>query len=890
MELTYMKTQKEKTILKLLSLTAAALLVFMIFTVFLLHTEEAVKQPSNVGLYMKDGDFSSKTVKAGEDDTIEFEMELVNYNASDDKNRIVLLYILPEVAHGDADNWAYRFKDAENAGLPYFRGDHPLFGTVDFYKYTVDANEANPTDVTFEVSHDYEKIVDNDDDSYYKILGLDYEVGTELLDKKPGETDAEARQRFFFKIIENGSEQNHNVTYLLDDGDLPNTEIDNALRLRAFVTRTPFEPICEPNKFFIDLVADEIYDELVISVRNDGSQDDNINLSAVLDHGSAESWNIRAEAPFVFKTYYAAGKDGAGGYQVKIFVSLDDPTDINKVPSPGTYNLKLIVESDKGGFTDEKTVEINLLQRYDPKINLNTSDSDDKIAKTDGPPTTPTTFNFRVKNNGTLTDTIALLAEVQNIGSRAGDTNDYWTKTFFPTSPLVDVAPGEIVDVMMNLTPTLNNELIPPGKYPVYVNATSTNNIARKDQAMVYIRMPSLYNPQADIVSEPIDAEIQVGTPGVYRFTVTNAGQVTDTFTLGFTVKDGDGTEVANEANLGDPAWTFLFENADTGATLENRQLTLATGASQDVLFKITPPAGAPIGDYDVEIIATSGGPAKQKATIPATFTLTLPNLWIDTEDIEIIPSPVDEGKDVTIKVTVHLDGAVNKTMKVEFHYHTAASGFTFIDEEDLDFGGKTGKDVTEVVEFVWKAKIPYAVENNIKVTIDATDVVVESDETDNEATATIKVNPIDKDEEEFPWIPVIGGAAVIIVVGILLLAYLGFLPFLFAWKNEFIVAELTVAPESPTVGEEADLKAVLLNEGKPLEAGEHEIMVSLFDEFDPIEELDVSQTTFERDEETELPAVKWTPKEAGERPITVVLEVDGEEVDEYTLNVVVGE
>ena len=882
--------------MKLLSLTAVTLLVFMIFTVFLLHTEEA-RRPSNVGLYMKNKDSMTKTVDAGKDGSVTFELRLENWNnVSDDKDRDVLLFVKTTVAHGDEDNWDFRFTDAWMGGAVYRTQEHPDHGEVELYRYAGVDNDGTPTDVTFEVTHDFDVPADNEDDVEFEILGLDIESGTEPTVPYPGLTMQETIDRFYFKIIENGSEQlppdgpykNLNVTYLMADGQSPNLQATNLERLRVYIIQNPFDPKCLPNKAFIDMVADDVYDELIITVRNDGGQDDELNLLAVLDDPTAEWWTITAQAPYTLGDFEPIPNSG-GLYKVTLLISLEYPTDHGKVPK-GSYDLKLTVESKLGGYTDEQVVTINLLQRYDPEIDLDPTDSDDKIAKTDGPPTTPTTFKFMVKNNGTLTDTIALLAEVQNFGSRVGDTNDYWTKTFYPASPLVDVGPGVTVDVMLNLTPTLSNELIPPGKYPVYVNVTSMNNFVRKDQAMVYIRMPNLYNPMMDIVAEPVDEEIQVGIPGVYRVTATNGGQVIDTFTFGFTVKDGDGTEIASETNLGDPAWVFSFENVDTGATLENRQLTLTSGASQDVLFKITPPAGIAVGDYDIEIIITSGGPSKQKATIPATFTLTLPNLWIDTEDIEIIPSPVNEGKDVTIKVTVHLDGAVNKTMKVEFHYHTAASGFTFIGVEDLDFGGKTGKDVTEVVEFVWKAKIPYAVEDNIKVTVDATEVVVESDETDNEATATIKVNPTEPPEEEFPWIPVIGGAAVIIIVGILLLAYLGFLPFLFAWKNEFIVAELTVAPESPTVGEEADLKAVLLNEGKPLEAGEHEIMVSLFDEFDPIEELDVSQTTFERDEETELPAVKWTPKEAGERPITVVLEVDGEEVDEYTLNVVVGE
>ena len=680
-------------------------------------------QPSTIGLYKENPDDpGTRAVNASEDDSVVFDLVLENYNDTDSKNRVVLLYALPDVRHGDEDNWAFSFENSEGNGEVFYTYDHPSHGELDYFKYLV-SGDGTPIGVEFNVTHDYEGSGDNDDAVRYLVRGLDYEEEDEPADE--GE-----RERFLDKIV--GKEENNNITYLLDDGEEPNTDYTNELKLEVMVYPDPFIPGCYPERDSMDVVANTSY-ALDVTVRNDGQQEDELKLEAAVKNDTKGFWNITAMAPYTLGDYVEL--DSLEEFTATLFITA--PLDGGQVPD-GIYYLELESESNKSDLQDVRTVAITLLQRYDPLINLDPTNTDDKIAKTDG---TATTFKFKVKNNGTLTDTIALLAEVQNIGSRAGDTNDYWTKTFYLTSPLVDVAPGETVDVMLNLTPTLNNEVIPQGKYPAYVNATSTNNLARKDQAMVYIRMPNLYNPRGDIVSEPFDAEIQIGTAGVYIFSVTNGGWMDDTFTLGFTVKDSDGNPIASEADPGDPAWVFSFEDKDTGATLENRQLTLRPGALQDVLFKITPPAGTAIGDYDIEISVTSSGPAKLKAIISATFTPTLPNLWIDTEDIEIVPQTVDEGKDVTIRVTVHLYGAVSKTIKVEFYYHTAAAGFAFIGEKDFDFGGKTGKDVTELVEFVWSARIPYAVENNIKVTVDAGDDVVESDETDNEATTTLTVN-----------------------------------------------------------------------------------------------------------------------------------------------------
>jgi len=886
MELSFMRTPKEKNVLKLLSLAAIVLLVFMALSVFLFQTEMADPQPSSVGLYMRsdEGGDARFTLDflAGQDDTQDFELKLENWNTSDDKGRTVLLYVLPYLQQGEEENWEFEFTDATNAGIPVYTGTHPEHGTVDLYRYLV-LGDGTQTNVTFQVKHDFEVMADNDDDMEYLIKGIDYESADEPTEEAHGYTVQELKERFWKKILERDGGTNHNVTYLMDDEEQPNVDVTNAKRLRAFIPTDTSDPECYPKDPFgvdvssISMVADEEYDELLVYVTNEGKQDDELQLQVEMDDPSAASWTIKAQAPHAIGTYYPVDKLGDREI-ITLLISLKDPTDYGAVPE-GPYSLKLTVESKLSGLEDEETVTINLQQRWKLEFNLDPTDTDTKDAETDG---TATTFTFNLKNAGTMDDSIAIKAEVQNLGSRAGDTNDEWTKVFYPTSP-ISVAAGETIDVLLNLTPKLDNEKIPPGQYPVYVNVSSTNNLARTDQEMVYIKMPNLYNPDYSDFVKPAGDVIQIGTEGLFTFTVKNSGKVDDTFTLSFSVKDGDGTLIASDGVPGD--WVYTFED-DSGVELEDNEIFLAADASEQVRFKLTPPAGLAAGDYDVEITISSAGPTKVKEIIPAaTFTATRPDLTIDS--VEIVPDDVKEGDEVTIKAAVRLHGATDKVVKVEFHYHTAAAGFTFIGEEDLDFGGKA--DTVETVEFKWKAKKPQAVEQNIKVLVDATDVVDEADENNNEATGTITVEEKVPDEEEVPWVPIIAGTAAVAVAGILILSYLGFLPFLFAGKAEFIVAELTVAPEAPKVGEEAELTIVLLNEGKTLEADEQEIMVSIFEEFDPIEELDVSATAFERDEETELPAVKWTPKEVGERPITVVLEVDGDEVDEYTLNVVVG-
>jgi len=697
---------------------------------------EARKQPSNIGLYMREeGDDRrfSKEVKAGEDDTVTFELKLMNYNDSDPVDRVVLLYVIPDVQGGDEDNWEFEFTDAIDPWLPFFTGEHPDHGTMDFYKYVV-KGDGTPTNVTFEVGHDYEVMADNEDDMEFLIHGLDYE-----LEDEPEAGDE--LERFLFKLIENGSKQNHNGTYLMDDGEEPDVDAANARNLRAFVYHPIWGVVVYPKDpsgvrvYSIDMRADQEYNELLVDVTNVWKDDDECNLMVELDDPCAPFWNIRAQAPYTLGDYVPLDRSG-GTFTVTLLISLKEPMDWSNVPE-GSYALKLRAKSKMSDDTDEETVTINLLQRWGLEFNLDPTDTYDKNANTDG---TPTTFTFKLTNSGTFNDTFTLEAEVQDIWSRAGDTHDHWTLEFYPSSP-VTLEPGETTLVLVNLTPELDNGKIPPGKYPVYVNVSSTGNDNRTDEAVIHVRMPLLYQAPWPSIVPPAGDSLQIGTEGAYTlFDVKNKGQADDTFTLGFTIRDSDDVFVASADAPGD--WVYSFEDADTGVAIGNDQLALPPATSRNIRFKITPPVTAVAGEYDIVFSIIPRDPTTETKTTPASsFTLTPPDLWIDSGDIEIVPPEVDEGDEVTIRATVHLDGAIDTQVTVEFYYHTAASGFTYIGDVELDLDGKA--NTAETVEFTWKAKVPYAIDQNIKVLVDAENVVDEESENNNQATATITVREI---------------------------------------------------------------------------------------------------------------------------------------------------
>ena len=144
--------------------------------------------------------------------------------------------------------------------------------------------------------------------------------------------------------------------------------------------------------------------------------------------------------------------------------------------------------------------------------------------------------------------------------------------------------------------------------------------------------------------------------------------------------------------------------------------------------------------------------------------------------------------------------------------------------------------------------------------------------------------------EEKFPWFAV-GVVALLVLIVIGATAYLGYLPMVFVRKTrKLIVLSCNVSPTSPTVGEKTEIMTVLRNEEIVLKANEHKIVVAFFDEFTLIGELDVSDKDFESEKDIELPVCEWIPEKSGERPITVVIEIDDEEVEEYSFMVMVNE
>ena len=143
------------------------------------------------------------------------------------------------------------------------------------------------------------------------------------------------------------------------------------------------------------------------------------------------------------------------------------------------------------------------------------------------------------------------------------------------------------------------------------------------------------------------------------------------------------------------------------------------------------------------------------------------------------------------------------------------------------------------------------------------------------------------------------GGGVCIIVAGVFVMLFAGLLAASYFRRSSgamnfekphLVLRECRMTPEVPVVGEETELVLVLGNEGAGIEAWEHELRVSVFDVLELIDELDLSELSFPRGSDIELPAIIWVPKEAGTRRLSPTIEIDGETVYTHGFTIEVAE
>lgn len=94
-------------------------------------------------------------------------------------------------------------------------------------------------------------------------------------------------------------------------------------------------------------------------------------------------------------------------------------------------------------------------------------------------------------------------------------------------------------------------------------------------------------------------------------------------------------------------------------------------------------------------------------------------------------------------------------------------------------------------------------------------------------------------------------------------------------------VTEIRIDPDIPVVGQPVTVSVRIINEGATIPAGENEVMVSLYDNYDLITEepLDLISMNFPEGDSREL-GIVWSPPAPGIHTLNIAIDVNNEECD----------
>jgi uncharacterized repeat protein (TIGR01451 family) len=125
-----------------------------------------------------------------------------------------------------------------------------------------------------------------------------------------------------------------------------------------------------------------------------------------------------------------------------------------------------------------------------------------------------------------------------------------------------------------------------PGVNPTSFTATSTVNATQTDTIANTVTV----NTFASVLFDPDNAgNATAGGTITYAHTVTNTGNVGDTFNLTYASSQG---------------WTYVFLDAGNSPIAS---VTLAPGASQNITVRLTVPAGVVVGTVEVGVMSATG-------------------------------------------------------------------------------------------------------------------------------------------------------------------------------------------------------------------------------------------------------------------------------------------
>lgn len=710
---------------------------------------EAEEKASNIAIYLEEGDSLSLKIPGGRENSSDVGITLHNYNESDDKDRVLLIFSHYMRTSGDT-NWNITFLDVDGGEVPFFmrKTEYSFFP---IYKFVV-KGDGTAVNATLRITHLNNHSPANISDAIeLLVFASDYELGTEPED--PEELD-----RFLQSRIDN---EHRNMSYLIARGKHPSTTLSSRITgyISVFSPDVPWTLTSDRQELALESQKEEI---LQLTLYNYWYPTfPQTTLQAGFKGFSGLNGALHLKGPYLFGEPFQMTEEGLA---LELILNLSKA--LEKAPG-GDYQLELVASF--GNYHNETlTVTVSVPNIHGLYINL--TGALEQTARVDGE---PVLFHYMISNHGNLVENVSLSAEMGALLVRAGETDSHWSRQFKPSSQFL-LEPDQELNVTLEILPAMDNFKIPAGSYPLVVILSSDADTNKTDHALAHITMPWLYSRTLNFQPPTQSSILRPGQETGFRFWVTNTGAIEDIFLVVATLEHQDDGLVSRFADPGD--WGFDIIDLYSSQSIQNGSLSvMGPGGSREVRVELRPPEGAKEGVYTLNLSIISSGPGEGVATAQAMTKLESADLFINSwGDITVrkadgselgMTTALVEGTTVNIKATVHLNGSMNLAVEVAFYYR-ADLEYELISTQIVDFTGEDGTNVIRTVEIGWKAR---ANENplifdNVKVVVDPENKIGEANEDNNVGLTGIMV---EKKKDDSP-----GFAPSFLVVALLAVAF----------------------------------------------------------------------------------------------------------------------
>ncbi|MDE0318082.1 MAG: dockerin type I domain-containing protein [Candidatus Poribacteria bacterium] len=395
------------------------------------------------------------------------------------------------------------------------------------------------------------------------------------------------------------------------------TSRGNSTKTAEVTTTTTILPVYDVSLTGIGSLTTETTDAsagvtYTLNVTNNGNTDDVINLAASDDDVTLSQSSVSL----------------ASGASTSVTLTIPSAA----LATAGEYVVKVTATS-QGDST--KTAEVSTTTTVLPVYGVTLTGVGD-LTKETADASAGVSYTLNVTNNGNTDDVINLATS---------DDDAILSQTS------VSLASGASTNVTLIIP---SAALATAGEYVVKVTATSQGDSTKTAEVSTTTTILPVYG--VTLTGNNLTKQTQFANAGVsYALQVTNTGNTEDTIVLGSSAEVGIGGSVLGS----------FRKSKDEDVSSSQLKVTLAPGASTEVIFTATGDLLTKSGVYQIKVTATSQGDSTKTAEITTTTTI-LPIYGVMLAGVgDLTTETSDASEGISYMLTVTNTGNANDVINL---------------------------------------------------------------------------------------------------------------------------------------------------------------------------------------------------------------------------------